>query len=377
MSTHDCHVDKLCNPSGIQSNHCGIQSNPCSMQLGSFIGPEKLNREYKEFRFNLILCPSIISEKKAKEIIETNNYEKLLYISVIVLNRYVNKYIPKYLVSFGNTSNIKNGEFYIGVSDYGEIIGIPVSDSLIENNYNRVKKMIMKCVKQTLIDNSEQVTQSILDKIQIDIIELNSEEELLNDNLDTMLDKYKKMNETYNTQDNETNETRLKWYDDLYYYKRAINELVNDPLVRSKIIEYVEKDTSDVSMDIKNNVIGILKVDVPIIYVRGEVPTRRDDITDVTYWIVNYRDMMCNEIMKKKPERHLLIKPDPPYYSIIRDYRPIVKRMSLSKINMIVIKITFPSKSIIDNWEQLSYTNKKITRYSVRSLDIHDNPCCI
>jgi hypothetical protein len=91
-----------------------------SLSFDDFIGTETLSQEYKEFTFNNAGIP--IDIKSAEYYCNSNKFEFNEYV-ILNIQKYFNYYLPKYISGFLN-SNL-NGEFYIGINDYGFIKGIP------------------------------------------------------------------------------------------------------------------------------------------------------------------------------------------------------------------------------------------------------------
>jgi hypothetical protein len=348
-----------------------------TLALGTFLGPESLTVEYKEFRPNNIFN-YMMTDDNYQEMIENNNWDLILDLTYGGVKDYITKYIPKYLVSFGNTSNIDNGTFYIGVTDSGEVTGISISPEFKKDNYASIRELIIERVKSTLTINSPQTSKSILDNIFIEFVELEYDSDLIDDNLNDLLDAYKKLNNAYNNAENEYNKKKSIWCKEFMFYKRAINDLVNDPQIRQEIIRHIEADTT-VTCDplIKTQILERLYDATPIMYVIGDVSVRKKDMSDITFWIINWREDKYASILSRKPSYHCAPRPDPPYFSVVRDYKPLITRMAKNGVKMTMIKITLPTKDNIDHWESLSYLDGSISKTSIRTVDINGSPCCV
>jgi hypothetical protein len=109
----------------------------------------------------------------------------------------------------------------------------------------------------------------------------------------------------------------------------------------------------------------------------GEVTVLKTNPSKIAYWITKYRDIKVNELNEYRPIRPMLIKPENPYHKVIHNINLLAPRMLKHKIKMFVIKVTFPGKKTINVGKKLFYKCKKELKYSIRSLDIHKNPCCI
>ena len=105
-------------------------------ELGEYIGEETILKEHKEFYLNKPLPLSEIEklfEGNLSEYVEKRIYETIIY--------YINKYFDRYLISLANISkiylrdviNFTHSKFCIGVSDDGDITGIPLKEHQIPN----------------------------------------------------------------------------------------------------------------------------------------------------------------------------------------------------------------------------------------------------
>ena len=99
--------------------------------LGAYIGTETINVEFKELRLNKLLSKSneILSESDAYNIVNNNN--KFVELCEMSLYLYLNDYIPRYFTSFLNNESIDSGTIFIGVSDFGEVIGLPIEEKRV------------------------------------------------------------------------------------------------------------------------------------------------------------------------------------------------------------------------------------------------------
>ena len=102
--------------------------------LGDCIGEETILQEHKEFYLNKPLPLTEIEnlfDGNLSRYVEKRIYETTIY--------YINKYFDRYLLSLANISKIylrdvedfTHSKFCIGVSDDGDITGIPLKDHQI------------------------------------------------------------------------------------------------------------------------------------------------------------------------------------------------------------------------------------------------------
>ena len=114
-------------------------------ELGEWMGEETLLREYKEFYLVKPLPLSEIEKLFNGEIssfVENKIYESIIY--------YINKYFDRYLLSLANISKIylrdvvdfTHSKICIGVSDDGDITGIPLKEHQIPDLTKELLKKV-------------------------------------------------------------------------------------------------------------------------------------------------------------------------------------------------------------------------------------------
>lgn len=349
-----------------------------SIVIGDYFGQETEIIEFKEFRFNNFLSKFGNSEDQIRSNIENNNWDFLLNLSQCVMQTYIKKYIPKYMVTFANTESIDYGNLYIGVTDYGEITGIPIPTTLAENNYSIIREMIKQSMEKTLTDAltddvNDEVKERIKDNTRIEIQRLQYNPDFLEDTYDEMLNIYQQNNETYHQIQQDYMFRYSIWGERLKRYTQALNIFANITEIRQEIMNFINEHEPNK----KDDLITILLDPTLILYKIGEVSIRKLDKTDITYWITEFRDIIYDTIMLEKPDRQKLSKPDKPYYSLLRDYTPLLKKMVDSDVCIVLIKITFPGNLVIQLNEKLVYMNGLKSISPFRSMDSNNGPCCI
>jgi hypothetical protein len=370
--------------------------------IGIFVDTETLVIEYKEFRFFKGLF-GLSNEDMIKFVFNksiTNLIKPILNMSTIVLQAYINLYVPKYMVTFGNTPQIKNGLLYIGIADSGEITGVPLSQELLADNSKIISTWIIKKANETLCDHfanlcniivdntdaknykskhSETVIKYLLDRIEIKIIRLSSDFDLIDDNIDEIVNELKKEKKKYDCIDNKYIYEKKKWNVQIVKYKSALNKIINQKNIRDELINYINNDNKTTTLDsIRTSMLARLSDKKKILFVKGQVVREKYIPNKIAYWITNFRDYKINGLIKIKPKYHNLTRPQPIYIEIIKKYRPLLKKMIKNGIKFGVIKISFPGKEIIDNCddniEMLSYIDKTKRKYAYRTLDSKGSP---
>lgn len=353
------------------------------MNIGTFLEPENLNTEYKEFRYNI---KDYLGKMKIHDT-KHYNWKKILPTTKKVIYKYFDIYFPKYLTSFANT-NIENGELYFGVSDSGEVLGIPfdnkiiTKDKIIKKIHKKIRSTISKFLNETLITKSEieKIVDTFIKNTNIEIIELSLDENLFDDNLDELINEYSNEYETYLTHESEYVSEKKSWIDKICYYKKSINTMINQSDIRKELIEFI-KDDELVDIMIREKLIGILETQKVIEFIDGQIMDEKNDHDKLAYWITKFRDHKVTEFVKIRPKYHNLIKPDLPYLRIVREFRPIIKQMMNCGIPMVLIKIKLLGRDAINNilpdLPKIGYKISDRFKISVRVLDHNVMPCCI
>ena len=251
-----------------------IKSN---YKLNDEIGSEDILNEYKEFflkeyltinEINL-LQKSIINDK-----INNNIYNSILY--------YIDKFFLKYLISMTNIdkkylNTIENKNFcnfYIGVSDDGNITGIPINVNLIdnlmidikdkiENYYNDLiglhitkNKGVKMFIGNDIYYNYDKILTILKEYTKIEIIEIN-----LNNNKNHICEEY--INYINNILiEEKIYLSKLYDYKDLIKKKTVYNDSYTGPfykLIRNKLIMSKFREYCSLDNNIFDNIIKLLK----------------------------------------------------------------------------------------------------------------------
>jgi hypothetical protein len=255
-------------------------------------GLETLYVEFKEFCLKVSL-DTYISQKDAEHILQHSQWEdKLMEPINRSLELYMHKIFPKYVSSFANT-NI-DGEFVIGVSDNGEITGIPYKGNL---SHSYINNMVQSSLK-TMIKSSEDI------KIDIDILQLEVNEDIVvPDN--EYLGLYNEYKRTYILNNDMIclyNKKRMEWLSELGLYSNKLNTMINSRIMRDEILEYIirthdnNKKMDTIQMLLK----GDDYIPIPEFNTLQERKVNKDD---VLYWLVEFRDRKKKEIVMRRPTK--------------------------------------------------------------------------
>lgn len=252
-----------------------------------YIGPEELEREYKEFTFNL--AGLVLDLKLAEEYCSNNlfNFNKAVIIN---LKKYIRIYTTVNACASFN-SNI-NSSFYIGVNDDGFVKGIPYCGEL---PFEYIQSYIYKILSENLCNPS-------LDPIdfsryvKINIIKINKPDkptEKLNPEFSKYLKRKKKQMEIIQTYENDIKDWKFKF--DLANQK--LFKSINNSESRKNLIEFIK------SIDSTSPVIDLLGTDYQEEYKDHDtVLVLKEDITSPYYWVTRWKDTMIKKLRKEKPK---------------------------------------------------------------------------
>lgn len=352
-------------------------------KLGLFIGNETLKIEYKEFRFHKRLI--FLEESDIRDWIINKNWHSILKLAHITLEHYIKEYIPKYMATFANTTKINNGVFYIGVTDSGEITGIPFGHRdykySIGNMINEkiITKYIIKIIEQTLTNVSQEMKDSIVSQTVIQIIYLENDDYLIDDTtFEEYIEEYKCKKNEFDKLNDKYNRDKRRWINEISRYKSAINIIINKEDIRKELIDYIMQYNNECLFEVKHKMIERLKMKNDIIFDEGEIYEQKNNVEHMSYWIVRFRDLKINQLITVKPRITFMnIEPESPYVSIMRKYKPLLRSMLEDNIYFGLVKITFPCKNIINDWKAIGYNDGLNMKYGYRDLDSLGNPTTI
>ena len=332
------------------------------ISYGDTIGKETINTEFKEFSIY-----DDISEKTIKKIINSKIIDKTTineFIECVNNNLKSNfiKYIPKYIACFSN-SNL-DGSLYVGIGNDGKYYGIPHFDLTVE----KIREMIIEC--------KEYIDCDIINKIDIEIININKK------NINKIVDKSKiLLKKHFDKSVFESSE----YYDyinkknrnlkNINKYRCKIGMVVTNLQLRKECIKFVEKFCSDkLIIDKITNDLNTLTEEISSDYIQ----LHKNDKSHIIYWITEFRDYYTNHYTNKISRKsnnykYLNSSPYKYIYKSMKNFIPFL--MKDDRINIYVIKFIFTNKNI----QNIKYKNQNDSTwiFPFRTLDKYSEPITI
>jgi hypothetical protein len=213
------------------------------------------------------------------------------------INHYFKYYIPRYISVFG-TSDIKKAELYIGISDIGEITGIPFFGNLpkwyVDSFLSSIKPFI-------LIDDHAITVDDVISQLEIEIVKLKKDISYLDDSIEPIITDFIDKKNKYEKEYFENLSMRRKWKEEMDYYTTKIGDYFTKREYRIAVSEFIKKNSE---AEKYKNIIDLLESDQVIeIDDLSDISIRKLNKNDVIHWITEFKDKMVDIIKDKKPQK--------------------------------------------------------------------------
>ena len=326
-----------------------------------FFGIETKSKEFKEFTFN---NGGIILDIKIAENFCSNNVFNFNIYVIKNIIKYFEYFLLKCICSFIN-SNI-NGNFYIGINDFGFIKGIPYKGEL---PINKIKTKMYQLIKHYIISDNKKVNINKLVKFNIiKIKEPNKPTTNIHPNyISYLLEK-----EEYLIHYNKYLDDIHNWRKEHIFINQKLVDLINNSDSRKLIIEYI------ISIDANNIIIKLLKTNYKLEYKSyTNLHKLKLNPDNPYYWVTRWKDHNNSLLKNRKPIFNF-------EYSV--RYTPINLIISIKdmipywfhnndNMNLYLIHIEILKDDSIKSCKYYNITNKKwISSY--RMLTSAGQPCC-
>jgi len=261
-----------------------------NISYNDFIGIETINKEYKEFTFNLA---GLFLDNKLAEYYCNNN--KFVFNNNVIENliQYFIIYLPKYICGFLNSKINCSKFFIIGVNDYGIIKGIPYINEL---PFKILKHKMLEIINE-YINYSSDYKINFKKIIKINFIKINNPDKP-EQNINKTYLKYLEEKKIYLKKLNKYIDDHKEWRKQLLSISQTkLVNLANSIKYRKLIIEFIK------NIDIDNKFIKLLESDYIIENKEhDEIIILKNDINNIYYWITKWKDNIIEDIRKSKPK---------------------------------------------------------------------------
>jgi hypothetical protein len=307
------------------------------------LGVENEEREYK------IVCftPTDIDNKDKVENLKSGKwiYNNIIHTTII---RYLNTFLPKYIASFSHPkSNVKFGEFYLGVNDDGIVHGIPYEgELLIDFIENQLEIIFEKKIRSINNDCKTDYKQKMIVKL----IKLYKEDyydyiDYYNEYINNQEKEQIKLNQYLNLKKN--------WEKLFLKYVCKLHEIINDPLIRLELIDFIKERCKnkllmlDLLVELRSN-----KQFNAVSY--NYIEKYRNDVTNIFYWLTRFKDYRVSFLKSIKPINPKLYYNDTtPSYILSNIPNMIPYWLHKNKsLNIYLIKIIIPGNISENNFLQ-------------------------
>ena len=306
--------------------------------LGNFLkNGENLHTEYKEFCMKENIY-KFFSEKQIS-IMLRNSIIPRKFDDVIMYNmcKYIDIYIAKYAASHHNSLNTqKKMSFMIGIDDYAEITGIPYTKNLKDDI-----GFIHRYIKRTLCMN---LNEMCCIKFNLRINKCKIDLDLLDDGqLANQLSLYDKHMNWYNIKYRKYNKKRKLWIKSVMKYKGKLQMVYEDMDFQEEFKEYLKSEDKMKTFNAYFNSKYTIDVD--------KIKDCKTDPTSFVYWLIKFKDMKVQELMKHKPKAPALPKIQNVEMSSVTQLTQLRRRWleQNKKLNYFVVSVELYKKEGCNN----------------------------
>ena len=335
--------------------------------LGSFIGRETINKEFKDY-FLQKNPEDVMTYDEIEKTIKSGKWSKnMQYLVNISLKINIDSIFPKYLSCYSNSS--MNGSVMIGVSDYGEITGIPSATEITSDDVNNLLRQSFRNFV-----NTELSEKDIFSKIDVSVVKLSTDLHVIDDEIDELYREYKKLSREYNDAMDTFVSEKCIWLGRLSRYSRKLVDVINTTSTRNELKAFILEKSENVTDH--QDLIDLLNSSEFIEIPPGEeIAILKEDKNNIIYWLTEFKDHMISNVLKDRPSK--------PASLTIRSLSHLLCNLSLMRhrfianndINYYVIIIDF-NVSSVDKDVYFKFPGDDRWLYRSRSVTDSGDPCC-
>lgn len=327
---------------------------------------ESLEHEFKEFCFKRCIY-DYYEEEEIERIVKNGELPKdFNEIVQMNLSDYFQYYVPKYASAFSNCQ-IKEGCLTIGISDYGEVTGIPYRGEL---SYDTVKEYLNS--SYNYIRGAYKA--DYLKNMKMEIVEIDTCEAHLRlyDMTDEMIERIKKQKQEYHDAYFAYLNAREKWMSVFLTYTVNINQVRKEKL--EEIVAYVQ----NYHPSNEEYILKTLK-DPNFVVVPEMIDNYIEDTSNPLYWLFKFKDDTVDRYMAEKPKPPSLPKIHPAPYAFMTKLSDMRLKFlqNNADIRYYLIKIRFSGRINTKKHLEYYHTSKEIWLSRRRVVHSQYGPCCI
>lgn len=329
------------------------------MLLGACFGDQEcLCREFKEFCLKVNVydyypewtVDAIVADPTYQL---TNHFNEMMYDN---LRRYIFEYIPKYASAFSTCQldEGQRGELIIGISDFGEITGIPLYDATL--NCSKIEAFVKEALH--IFTRAVNVPAAMYtDNVAVAVETLDVDMAYLYDNTKEVLKIASIRQGEYNKTYREYLRDRDEYLKQLACYTCKLSLVVNDN--REEFEKYIREHADrTVSVEIPDK-IGIITF--------AMLEERRADPTHFIYYLLKFKDEAVSTLFRNKPRPPLIprcLNASLALITHLSDLRHCFITRNEGKMNYFVIKVSFSGNRVPNGY--LQYKRHLFDTWDVR-----------
>lgn len=335
--------------------------------MNIFLYGQPVSRESQEIEYKILTIDGVTNEE-SHHICRTNifNMNDKILDSIVRLFSWA----PEYGSSFLNEKI--SGSYIMGVDDFGFVHGFPYLGILPE-------EMLTILFYEKLSEHLDSMIPEHLVSIKFIKLEYMEPPTV---GITPGYVKFMEDLEIYKKVRDEEVETFQDWHTSYRFVNRKMYVMLNCMIIRPSIIEFIENHMSNVAIndnirDDINRLIDHLKLGgmIPEL-TKPEISAVVSDVTNPYYWMSEWKDYQCIEILKLRPIMKTKNINHLTPYVLVNCVTPMIPYwMTHNKdLNLYVIQIDFTYDQSNDKiWK---YKDPKTQEYVVcrRKLDIQGSP---
>lgn len=331
-------------------------------RIGDDMGPETLNREYKQIVVSRALWDRFDADSIVLHRVLTSDFADVVYKSV---SDYFIKYLPRYVASMSRTPG-STASLIFGVDDNGTITGCPTLEGF---NASDIIAMILPTLRNMRgvrngIECSD-VKAKYLREIHVSVSDLRPPVDPTN--LDDVTEESSRVDIEYNRTMATYHAAMADWRTQLDFYNPALETICNDPVRRAVFLKYCEEHSAP------DTIISRLKSRDEITFKLGTVTQRKADKNTMDYWITEFKDHHMRAMADSRPERPG-IKRCSDYLKTQLSHLKIMNGNWVNDVRYQIIVITIRMNDNPAEWIEYRKNSEWIS--SIRTTSSRGDPCC-